>query len=71
MRRAIRNGPSSRKRFERFTGSNTAHDIQELLTQAGSWLYYMAPAAVGVEARRFKILLWPRRRGEPSLFIPP
>lgn len=57
--------------FERFTGSNTAHDVQELFTKGASWLYYMAPAAPGVVARRFKILFWPRRRGEPSLFIPP
>lgn len=57
--------------FERFTGSNTAHDVQELLTKAGSWLHYTSPPAAGVVARRFKILLWPRRRGEPSLYIPP
>ncbi|WP_437972252.1 hypothetical protein WMF04_24455 [Sorangium sp. So ce260] len=57
--------------FERFTGSNTAHDVQELLTKGGSWLYYVAPSAAGIVARKFRILLWPRRRGEPSLFVPP
>ncbi|UQA57142.1 hypothetical protein [Polyangium aurulentum] len=57
--------------FEQYTGSNTAHDVQVVLTSGATWLRYESPAAAGVMARKYRILLWPRRRGEPSLFIPP
>jgi hypothetical protein len=60
--------------FERFTGSNTSRDVEGLLTTGGRWwwLKFSQAAIVAHSRRQYRLLgLWPRRPGEPCLFLPP
>lgn len=59
--------------FERFTLSNTAAAVRLLLTTDRDWLVLIREAVEGRRSRTFKIAddLWPPRRGEQVLVLPP
>jgi len=58
--------------FERFSGHNTSRLVGQLLADR-SWLVLHRGALAGHRSRTYKLRedLWPPRRGEPVLFVPP
>jgi hypothetical protein len=61
-----------RTEFERYTGSNTAHDVAEILTKGGKWLKFYERHMEGRRAKRYEITLrWPVPASDLVLFLPP
>jgi hypothetical protein len=57
--------------FERDCGSNSARIVREFITCGGTWLRIARQPVQGEQASVYRLLLGPKRPGEPCLVLPP